>query len=348
LFYNRNFNRRLISPAKAQSRKDLSKTIREIRVSPRLNFGFPGQMKKLIFIFTITLSGVLTGFAQSDKAYFYQSLAWSPDGKNLSVTAMSDYDEKTDAYRTEIFVLGADGSSRQKISGAAKHAFSAVWSPDGRRIFFSADTEDGAGSNIFSVSKDGSGLIQLTKTVGHNTAPSVSPDGQKIAFMSTRDGEKYQLYVMNADGSNVKKLTTEPSVSFCNPVWSKDGRRIVYYSDKGDRKDQLWLMKADGTGQTRLTDGGGHNIFPSFSPDGKRIIFSRRADRDADRSYVDASYLFTINADGSKLTPLAEINSFFARFSPDGRKLAFVAGKFPANAIFIARADGSKITKLSK
>jgi len=301
-------------------------------------------MKRILYIFILFLSGVCSIPAQN--AMFYQSLAWSPDGKVLSFTAMSDYDEKTDNYRTGIFTLKTNGESLQKISGAAVHAFSSAWSADGKRIFFSA--ENGQESNIFSGTKDGSDLIQLTKNAGQNTAVSVSPDGKRIAFMSTRDGKKYQIYVMNADGSDVKKLTNDASVSFCNPVWSENGKRLVYYSDKGDGKDQIWMMNADGANQTQLTNGSGHNIFPSFSPDGKRIIFSRRDETDAGKSYVDASYLFVMNTDGSKLKKLSEINSFFARFSPNGKKIAFVLGKFPANAIYIADADGSNIKKLTK
>jgi TolB protein len=304
-------------------------------------------MKRLIFILVFVVF-VSAARAQADKAFFYQSLAWSPDGKSLAVGAMSDYDEKTDDYRSSVFVMNADGSNLKKISGDAKHAFSPAWSPAGKRVFFGVDTEDGKESNIFSVRRDGSDLSQLTKNVGQNTVPSVSPDGKKIAFMSKRNGEKYQIYVMNTNGSDVRKLTTGGGVSFCNPIWSRDGKRIVYYTDKGDRRDQVWIMNSDGSNKTLLTKGTGHNIFPSFSPDGKRIIFARRDEKDAEKSYADASYLFVMNTDGSNLTRLSDINGFYARFSPDGKRLAFIAGKFPTNAIYIANADGSNVTKLTK
>jgi Tol biopolymer transport system component len=302
-------------------------------------------MKRLTGFFILIISAISV-WAQSSRPIFYQSLAWSPDGKSLSFTAMSEYDEKTDNYRTDVFIMKADGSRRQKVSGDAKHAFSSTWSRDGNRILFGADTADEKHSDLFSVKKDGFGLIQLTENSGQNTAPSVSPDGRKIAFMSKRNGEKYQIFVMNADGSEVKKLTTDPKVSFCNPIWSKDGEKILYYSDQGDKKDQVWIMKADGSEPTLLTNGIGHNIFPSFSPDGRRIIFSRRADSDADKSYVDASYLFVMDLDGANLTPVAKINSFYARLSPDGKKIAFISGPFPGNNIFIAHVDGSNLKKL--
>ena len=303
---------------------------------------------KIFALLLFILIGAADASARGGKAIFYQSLAWSPDGKSLAVTAMSDYDTQTDEYRSGIFVINRDGTNPRKISGDAKHAFSAAWSKDGTRIFFGADTMNAKESNIFSVRRDGKGLVQLTENVERRTAPSVSPDGNKIAFMSARSGEKYQIYVMNADGSDVNKLTADTALSICNPVWSKDGKRIVFYSDKGNRKDQIWIMNADGSNKARLTDGSGHNIFPSFAPDSKQLIFSRRDDKDAEKSYVDASFLFTMNTDGSRLKKLSEINSFFARFSPDGKRIAFVAGKFPSNAIYIADADGAKITGLTK
>jgi Tol biopolymer transport system component len=303
-------------------------------------------MKLLLYILTLVLLGAISLPAQSNKAIFYQSLAWSPDGQDLTFTAMSDYDEKTDHYRTEVFISKADGTQLQKVSGEVSHAFSSVWSKDGKRILFSADTPDEKETDIFSVNKDGSDLIQLTRNTGRNTAPSISPDGGEIAFMSARNGEKYQIYVMDAEGAKAQKLTTDPANSFCNPVWSGDGQKIVYYSDKSDRKDQIWIMNADGSNQTLLTNGTGHNIFPSFSPDSKQIILSRRDDRDAEKSYTDASYLFVMNADGTNLKALAQINSFNARFSPDGKRIAFITGKFPNNNIFIVNPDGSNIKKI--
>ena len=108
-------------------------------------------------------------------------------------------------------------------------------------------------------------------------------------------------------------------------------------------------MNSDGSNQTLLTGGIGHNIFPAFSPDGKRIIFSS-SNRNAqtDGSYVEGSFVYMINTDGSNLTKIANLKSYFARFSPDGKKIAYISGKFPETAIYIANADGSGAMKLTK
>lgn len=285
---------------------------------------------------------------QVTKPMFHQALDWSPDGEYLSFSAMTDYDPKTDSYRSHLYVVKADGSNMQRVSGGEGNAHYSSWSKDGERIVFSVDSKDRKASDIFTIKKDGTSLIQLTKNMRQNSTPDFSPDGKKIAFISSRDGAKAQIYVMDVDGGNLTPLTTDSSVGHYNPIWSSDGKRIVYYSVKGDRKDQVWVMNADGSNQTLLTGGIGHNIFPAFSPDGKNIIFSSSNRDGGNTSYVEGSYLYVMNADGSRLRRLPGIKSFFARFSPDGKKIAYISGEFPTTEIFIADADGRNQNILSR
>ena len=141
----------------------------------------------------------------------------------------------------------------------------------------------------------------------------------------------------------------DPATGYYNPQFSPDGKLIVYYSEKGDGMDQIWIMNADGSNQKLLTGGIGHNIFPGWSADGKRIIFSSsKRDKNDAGSYVEGSYLYVMNSVGSGLSKLGNINSFFARFSPDGKKIAYVSGKFPATAIYVANADGTAAVKITK
>jgi Tol biopolymer transport system component len=211
------------------------------------------------------------------------------------------------------------------------------------------DTPGTKDSQIYTANPDGSNLRQLTgEAAGRNATPTFSKDGKRIAFVSTRDGSKHQIYVINADGSNLKRITMDPATGYYNPQFSPDGKLIVYYSEKGDGMDQIWIMNADGSNQKLLTGGIGHNIFPGWSADGKRIIFSSsKRDKNDAGSYVEGSYLYVMNSDGSGLSKLGNINSFFARFSPDGKKIAYVTGKFPNASIYIANADGSGARKVT-
>lgn len=290
--------------------------------------------------------GGVSVYAQTS-AVFYQSLAWSPDGKYLTLTGMYDMNQKEKTMKADIYTMRTDGSDFKKITGDERNEFYSAWAKG--IIVFGAGTVGTRESDIYTANWDGSNLTQVTKNAGRNATPDISPDGKKIAFISNRDGEKMQIYVMNADGSNVTRLTKDSAVAYYNPVFSPDGKRIVYYSEKGDQKDQIWIMNADGSNQTLLTNNIGHNIFPAFSPDGKKIIFSSsRRETKADSSYVEGSYVYVMNADGSNLTKLANINSYFARFSPDGKKIAYIAGKFPETAVYIANADGSGTMKITK
>ena len=75
--------------------------------------------------------------------------------------------------------------------------------------------------------------------------------------------------------------------------------------------------------------------------DGKRIIFT--SERDGEKQVI-----YSMKADGTDVKRLLKTNSFYARFSPDGKRIAFISGKFPENNIFIADADGSNVIKLTK
>lgn len=302
-------------------------------------------MTKLFISLAVILAGTL--YADAQTPMFHQDVSWSPDGKYLAFTGMHDFDRAANTFKADLYVIRTDGSDFRKISGNEKNEFYTSWAKG--RIAFSAEVPGTKQSDIYTANPDGSDVRQVTKGLGSSTAPSMSRDGKRIAFVSSLHEGKYQVYTMNADGSDVTRLTSEPTAGSFNPQWSPDGKRIVYYTEIGNGKDQVWVMNSDGSNKTLLTANVGHNIFPGWSPDGKKIIFSSsKRDADSSGSYVDGSFLYTMNADGSALAKLGNIKSFFARFSPDGKKIAYVSGKFPDTAIYIANADGSGAMKVTK
>src|SRR5207247_1175602 len=99
-------------------------------------------------------------------------------------------------------------------------------------------------------------LVALACSGSDSTGPSAAPPLGTIAFVSARDGNQ-EIYVMNADGSGVSRLTNTPATDI-DPAWSPDGRRIAFASD-GDgthRIYDIYVMNADGSGVTRLSDSG--------------------------------------------------------------------------------------------
>ena len=303
-------------------------------------------MKRILLSSIVALVLALVAYAQQG-ALFQQDVSWSPDGNYIAFCGMHDFDQAAHTFKADIYVMRADGSGLTKISSDEKNEFYTAWAKD--RIYFGVETTGTKDSNIYSARSDGSDLRQITNSKGKNATPAVSRDGKRIAFVSTRDGDKYQIYAMNADGSDVRRLTTDSAIGYFNPQFSPDGKRIVYYAEKGDSKDQIWVMNVDGSNQTLLTNNLGHNIYPGWSPNGKEIIFaSSKREGKTDGSYIDGSYLYVMNADGSNLRKLGNIKSFFARYSPDGKHIAYVSGQFPSTNIFIANPDGSSARQITK
>lgn len=131
-----------------------------------------------------------------------EGAAWSPDAKKIAFT--SDRDGQSDIY-----LMNADGSGATRLTnlGIAPGTIS-HWSPDGTKIAFGSS--DG---NIFVINADGTTQTNLTKGGGSVGGPIWSPDGTQIIFASNRDGN-IELYVMNADGSGLMRLTDDPAEDY--------------------------------------------------------------------------------------------------------------------------------------
>ena len=120
--------------------------------------------------------------------------------------------------------------------------------------------------------------------------------GLLIAFVSERDGN-CEIYVINADGSNQKRLTSNPADD-AYPAWSPDGKKIVFSSSISRQRTivpkdaEICVMNADGTETKRLTNNNTGDGLPSWSPDGEKIVFC--SDRDGNYE------IYVMNADGSE------------------------------------------------
>jgi TolB protein len=111
---------------------------------------------------------------------------------------------------------------------------------------------------------DGSEQTRLTDNNANDSSPSWSPDGEKIAFSSNRDGN-YEIYVMNADGSDVTRLTNVNNANDSSPSWSPDGEKIVFTSDRDSAFTEIYSMNADnGRRVTRLTDNNANDSSPNW------------------------------------------------------------------------------------
>jgi len=174
-----------------------------------------------------------------------------------------------------------------------------TWSPDGQRIAYSfrATPDPTIPFYVWVMNADGSGKTRLTDIEGSD--PDWSPDGSAIAFSSpalefagvTSWGNI--VIIIQADGSHPRRLTDSLPDSF-EPEWSPDGERIVFVSTEGQSLQepntftQIYTVNVDGTDLRRITGGELHGLWPSWSPDGTRIVFAHSLDG-----------LYIVNADGS-------------------------------------------------
>ena len=148
--------------------------------------------------------------------------------------------------------------------------------------------------------------------------PWPTPDNStvsRIAFATNRDGN-WEVYVMNADGSNPHNLTNNPGTD-SHPSWSPDGSKIAFQTER-DGNWEIYVMNADGSEQTRMTNDRGIDRSPAWSPDGAKIAFvSDRAGRHS---------VWTMNSeDGSELEDVtgSYVNSRWPTWGPRSRTLAY-------------------------
>ncbi len=182
----------------------------------------------------------------------------------------------------------------------------------------------------------------------------------QIAFVSRRDGNP-EIYVMDADGKNQRRLTNNLARDY-EPSWSPDGKRIVFISDRdghplripGFFSSDIYVMDADGGNQQNLTNHPADDRDPSWSPDGKRIVF--QSDRDNDKGHNIEIYV--MDADGSNQLNLTKnlTSDTDPAWSPDGKRIVFSAqreGHVVHNLdiiyeIYVMDADGANQHRLTE
>jgi TolB protein len=181
---------------------------------------------------------------------------------------------------------------------------------------------------------------QLTGDSGDNS-PSYSANGRMVVFSGNREPgypTGIHLYLMNADGSGVRQLTSDDSFDH-GPSFSPDGQRVVFARTAGAGHPHIFIVNVDGSGLRQLTEGPYADSEPVFAPNGKWIAFASNRDHDV---RTDRSDIFSMRPDGSHLRVLIDgpRNEFEPDISPNGRGIAFVSNRDGGNNIYVAGSSG--------
>ncbi len=243
---------------------------------------------------------------------------WSPDGRRIAFAAHRGDKQFVPGSRHKMFVavMDADGSKMKLLTeGNAPD-----WSPDGKQIAFSR------GGQIWVMGADGKDERQIVGKATFKGGPSWSPDGKRMVFIlignpRAATNPQPKIGIMNSDGTNERILTKERRMNVrvnsdgtktvletaydANaPAWSPVADKVAFWSGIENRYGQIWVIDADGTNSRQLTDDPNHRNSddPSWSPDGKKILFSTgRSGRNE---------LWVMDAVGKHETKVHDIDAF--------------------------------------
>ncbi|MCP9464888.1 MAG: hypothetical protein NNA25_08830 [Nitrospira sp.] len=200
--------------------------------------------------------------------------------------ALDDYD---------LYAVDLDGGHFERLTATPGYDAEATLSPDGTTIVWTS-VRDGD-LDLYTMKLDGTGVRRLTDEVGYDGGAFFSPDGTRIVYRASHptkpeevaryrdllaqglvEPNQLEIFVMNADGSGKRQVTTNGASNFA-PFFHPDGRRIIFSSNVGSQGNKgrpnfhLYLINDDGTGLEQITTEGHFNSFPMFSPDGKRLVW---------------------------------------------------------------------------
>ena len=288
---------------------------------------------------------VTFGFVRAGEGYF------SPDGKHIIFQA----EEKGDNPFYQMFVQNLETGKFHRVSPGIGKTTCGYFSPDGKKIIFASSHLDPEAKKhyaaekelreqekatkkrrryawdfdphmeIFESNLDGSNLKRLTNSPGYDAEGSFSPDGKQIVFCSNRGGkDNLELYIMDADGGNVRQLTKASGCYNGGPFFSPDGKRVIFRSDR-KKKDhlQLYVINVDGTGERALTDDQDWVFWAPFW-------------------YKDSQHIVYTAADHSNPTARPNYDVYWRNIDNDAKpiRLTFAPG---ADVLPVFNSDGTKL-----
>jgi len=173
--------------------------------------------------------------------------SWSPDGSRIAFHSdLGEHDS------TEIYVMDADGSDQRRLTSLGGSNWDPKWTPDGQLLVFAGHLREWSLHTISPESAD----VEIPKQVGSGWKPVWSPQGDRITFAKKSDAGFWDIYVMDADGTNIVQLTANAGDNN-QPVWSPSGDQIAFSSSRSSLEEFIiYVMNANGENQISTGQSG--------------------------------------------------------------------------------------------